>query len=268
MIVIIKNKLGLVDQANIYYNLKKQFKKDSLYNNTNEVSSLINKIFILEKVFLKNWKLYVNYKEIKQKVEGSRYKILKQLSTSNCHHPGKINNNKLIMDLSNYYNNSFESKNNVLKPDSREDFIIINKEIWDFFLIHYGGGPEIKRNSYTYKTSFNKKQFIDLFHIKVIYLLYKINIIILQKEYTDEMIDNLNFKSILISLNEKIEQFKEKLFLYALNKNVRRDSIRLFNFNSNLDQLKSFFRENMKNSSNLKKFSLKSDNFYSLESKF
>jgi hypothetical protein len=79
LIVIIKNKLGLVDQANIYYNLKKQYKKDSLYNNTNEVSSLINKIFILEKVFLKNWKLYVNYKEIKQKVEGSRYKILKQL---------------------------------------------------------------------------------------------------------------------------------------------------------------------------------------------
>jgi hypothetical protein len=63
--------------------------------------------------------------------------------------PGPINNNTLLVPLSEFYNDNDESnpENFVLKIDQKRkvDYEIISEKLWNFFYEKYGGGPIIKR---------------------------------------------------------------------------------------------------------------------------
>ena len=87
--------------------------------------------------------------------------------------PGEINNNSLLIDRNEYYNdgNDDNVENYVLKPDisQRTDFKYVNLEILELFLNNYKGGPVLKKlfveeNS---KSSFTKK-IIEIFYRKVL----------------------------------------------------------------------------------------------------
>ena len=90
-------------------------------------------------------------------------------------HPGKINNDRIILNLSDFYNDGDKNnpENYVLKKNSESEFVKINKTIWDFFQTKYGGGPIIIKKNVEYKSNFNKKTEIDLFHKKVKIIFFK-----------------------------------------------------------------------------------------------
>ena len=115
----------------------------------------------------------MNYKKIKSKEKSSYYSSMKEIDASNQTnpHPGKINNDRIILNLSEFYNNGDinNQENYVLKRNSEDEFVKVNKTIWDYFLTKYGGGPEIIKKSVEYKSNFNNKIVIDLFHKKVLF---------------------------------------------------------------------------------------------------
>ena len=91
--------------------------------------------------------------------------------------------------------------------------------------------------------------------------------IILPNELTDEIIDKLNYKPILLQSFENIEELKEKITSFVLVKKLPKESIRLFKSNYNLEKLMLFLKENINYYQNNKKLSVKSEHLYSLESK-
>jgi hypothetical protein len=126
-------------------------------------------VFVIEKEFINNWKLFVNYNEFKSIEQGSYYAKLnpKIQSKQNIYpYPGQINNNKLLQDLSDSYNNENRENEIILKKDT-DKIMILNEELWEFFERRYRGGPKILRKVSLVKTNFNNKIEIDLFHQKV-----------------------------------------------------------------------------------------------------
>ncbi len=118
---------------------------------------------------MKKWKLFVNYKDFKEKEESNYYINLNK--NSNLHsftHPGTINNKKLLMDVSNNYNSSnLTEEEFILKHDSEKDYLVINKAIWELFHSKYGGGPKITKNLLFIKTPYNSKYLVDIYHSQV-----------------------------------------------------------------------------------------------------
>ncbi len=119
---------------------------------------------------MKKWKLYSNYKDFKEKEESNYYLNLNK--NSNLHsfpNPGSINNKKLLMDISNYYNSSNTIEEEfILKHDSEKDYILLDKALWEFFYSKYGGGPKITKNLLFVKTPYNSKYLVDIYHSQVL----------------------------------------------------------------------------------------------------
>ena len=136
----------LEDEAILYFNLVKDYKRDNCL--TDELE-----IYLLEKNFLIKWKKYVNYSLVKNRVKNSsNIESFINNNELNSHHenPGPINNRNLLVSFSNFHNDGDEenSENIVIRKDlDKNDFIKINHSIWLFFHLRYGGGPIIKKNA-------------------------------------------------------------------------------------------------------------------------
>ncbi len=87
-------------------------------------------------------------------------------------HPGKIENERLLVPLEEFYNdgNPDNPENIVIRNDidQKTDYRLVNEEIWNFFHQRYGGGPKIIRYSIEEKTKYNySKKIIEVFYRKV-----------------------------------------------------------------------------------------------------
>ena len=94
-----KNKEELMKEARLYNKLRESDKTERRYKDPTEV-------FLIEKGFLKKWKEYVNYSLLK------RIKFQKDMDISftKSIYPGQINNQPLLVPLSEFINEG--NKNN------------------------------------------------------------------------------------------------------------------------------------------------------------
>ena len=86
--------------------------------------------------------------------------------------PGEINNNSLLLNRKDYYNdgNDEDIENFVLKSElsQRKDFKFVNYELWSLFYKKYKGGPVLRKITFEEdgKSSISKK-IIEIFYRKV-----------------------------------------------------------------------------------------------------
>jgi hypothetical protein len=129
----------------------------------------------------------VNYGYVKRNVQYSYYYSQysnKKYEVKLENHPGEIDNSKLLIPLTNFLNDGDENnpENFVIKHDIslKDDVKIVNKAIWDFFHLKYGGGPVIKKGTIEEKSRYTTipKKIVEIFYRKVFLFLILFNSIL------------------------------------------------------------------------------------------
>ena len=144
----------------------KEFKKEILNNKNQEV-------YILNKAWLKKWKNYINYNEIKL---AFRYNLKRndKVETNEDEnekhpYPGCINNFQILLPMTEYFNDGDRDNNDnlVVNPEInvKQNLKIVNEKIWTYFYNKYGGGPAIKTR-YVKKTNSDEEE-VEIFKDKV-----------------------------------------------------------------------------------------------------
>jgi hypothetical protein len=162
---------SLKKEAETYYNLSKEYKRQRYLGNETQA-------YVINKQWLKKWKEYVDYPTIKKNLQFSYYysnynNLKKGQKNTNIEKPGPINNDYLLVPITDFLNDGDENnpENQVLRHDidQRSDIKLTNKDIWEFFYTRYGGGPQIIKGSIEEKSryAYVTKKIIELFYRKV-----------------------------------------------------------------------------------------------------
>ena len=169
-------KKKLKEEANDYYILAKNYRSERYMKEEKFVIYTLTQAFILDKNFLSRWKEFVSYNDVKKQQQFNSYShhFTKRKSSEAkvATHPGIIDNNRIIVPINEFYNDGdqINPDNIVIRNDInlKEDYKLVNEEIWIFFHSRYGGGPKIIRNAIEEKTKYNySKKIIEVFYRKV-----------------------------------------------------------------------------------------------------
>lgn len=218
----------------------------------------VDKVYIIDKLWVKMWKQYVNLDSIKKKKNSpseSETKTKKEKENSIKDkenlaklHPGEITNQRIIYNLKEFYNdgNAKNSENIVVRHDidQQKSIKIIHSDTWKFFRSLYGGGPEIISPIIDEKirNSSYMRRYIELY-------LSKFNICFLPRksELSESVIEKITFRPTYISKRRNISDLKDKLIriCMSLSANSRSNptsqlNIRLWKVNpgNNLEDLR------------------------------
>lgn len=130
------NEEVIQEEVRKYMELKRRYK-------STRYPEVGTEAFLISKEWLRRWKLYVGYKDIKR---GRKPVYLDDHKKNNF--PGEICNNELLRPHETFYQDDEEENvcNNVLKYGMREriDYKIWDAPTWHFLHDIYGGTP-IKR---------------------------------------------------------------------------------------------------------------------------
>ena len=99
--------------------------------------------YAIESTWFNKWKCFIN-NDTTEKVIGNNEKPISENKSIGVLPPGIINNIKLcdIYKPHGKYRIKSGMKNN-------RDYLIINQYLWEWFLLNYGGGPEIQMEGYS-----------------------------------------------------------------------------------------------------------------------
>ena len=125
-----------------------------------------------EKLKEEGKEFYYDIKKQQQYYINSHNFSKKQNEAKVALHPGEINNNHILVPITEFYNDGdvTNPENIVIRNDidQRNDYRLVNEEMWNFFHSRYGGGPKIIRNAIEEKTKYNySKKIIEVFYRKV-----------------------------------------------------------------------------------------------------
>ena len=105
---------------------------------------------------MKNWKRFVNYEHYKDPSIPKQPRFIERLPA--------IQNEGLFVDPSTYLKEKEETEQ-IITPDFHNKFKYVSKEVWQYLISKYGGGPEFKMNlSYT-----NNEE--NLHYVKVTFMI-------------------------------------------------------------------------------------------------
>jgi len=240
---------NLKEEAKQYYNMAKDYRRDRYMKDESEA-------YVMNKQWLKKWKEYVNYRSVKQNIQYSYYYSQYNKTkneTKEGVHPGPIDNENLLVPLSEFLNNgdTTNPENVVIRHDvdQKEDVKIVNKAIWDFFYSKYGGGPVIKKGAIEEKSKYSAypKKIIEIFY-------RKINVLALprRKDFTDGNISRLAVQALYISRTKSVNDLKTKYISVTkagLDADVSEKNLRLWKLNTDvsMEQFKKALIENSEN---------------------
>ena len=252
----LNNKEDLIKELEEFYKIESNYEQKKYSNDQIEA-------YLIYKPWFENWKKYVNYEDYKRKAQINSKNF--NFKTQSEYYPGEINNNNLLVDPSNFYNdgNMDDIENIVVKSDinQREELKIIDKEIWDFFVNRYGGGPVICKpmieedNGRGYK----KRKVFEVYYAKLMVFIIplKRDIKSVCKDLkTNQNLNANNFpkifcdKMLFIKKSKNIIDLKQKLIDVAIkpcfadndneniikNNTITTDNIRLWRYTGNLSK--------------------------------
>ena len=208
--------------------LKEEFKK----NITN-----YNEFYVINKKWLNQWKIYTNYKNIK----NNNYNFKEENNNNNNENenfPGEINNNNLIINNSNIL--KLKNENYVVFKQSQKNNIkLINKTMFDFLYNKYKGGPILK---FQIKKFINNKPIIEIDY-------FMITLFILDNKDVNNIIKSYQ---IFINKNKLVKECIE----YIINiineyKLINNNDNNIININNYINYIKLYeFEEDIENIEN------------------
>ena len=228
-----------------YYNIKKKIGKN--WRNSS------SKLFLINKQWYYDWKIYINkdyFDKIhklnpnKVKKEGEEVDESK-LKFEELPSPGKISNDKILMNLDSFYNDGDKKnpENFIIKPDLgyNKDIKKIHEELWNFYFQKFGGGPEL---CLILNNNKNENQKDDLFRLdqyglKLVFLPVK-NEIIGNDEKIKEIFCPENIKSIYINKDKVVIDLIKKI-VDIENKNLNDNKNNHYGEKVNVDEIKIWF---------------------------
>ena len=208
--------------------LNEEFKK----NITN-----YNEFYVINKKWLNQWKIYTNYKNIK----NNNYNFKEENNNNNNENenfPGEINNNNLIINNSNIL--KLKNENYVVFKQSQKNNIkLINKTMFDFLYNKYKGGPILK---FPIKKFINNKPIIEIDY-------FMITLFILDNKDVNNIIKSYQ---IFINKNKLVKECIE----YIINiineyKLINNNDNNIININNYINYIKLYeFEEDIENIEN------------------
>ena len=209
--------------------LNEEFKK----NITN-----YNEFYVINKKWLNQWKIYTNYKNIK----NNNYNFKEENNNNNNNEyenfPGEINNSNLIIDNSNIL--KLKNENYVVFKQSQKNNIkLINKTMFDFLYNKYKGGPILK---FQIKKFINNKPIIEIDY-------FMITLFILDNKDVNNIIKSYQ---IFINKNKLVKECIE----YIINiineyKLINNNDNNIININNYINYIKLYeFEEDVENIEN------------------
>ena len=208
--------------------LKEEFKK----NITN-----YNEFYVINKKWLNQWKIYTNYKNIK----NNNYNFKEENNNNNNENenfPGEINNNNLIINNTNIL--KLKNENYVVFKQSQKNNIkLINKTMFDFLYNKYKGGPILK---FPIKKFINNKPIIEIDY-------FMITLFILDNKDVNNIIKSYQ---IFINKNKLVKECIE----YIINiineyKLINNNDNNIININNYINYIKLYeFEEDIENIEN------------------
>ena len=232
--------------------------------------------YAIDKTWFNKWKAFV-MNDLSEKILSNNLKYISDNKKIGVLPPDVIDNSKIST-----INNIKKSNDNYMKIDDckyrlkkglkqQKDYIIINQHLWEWLLLNYNGGPEIKiisEKAYIPSSLAPIKENNEINHNEKNNPLYK---------------DNNNFNSRIVqTFNEKIDkklkenQFrKEKIELENTFEYQRNSLVYDNNFNQNNNDEQSSFLESSENEEKSNNISLdaasnkiNSVNIYTFNAKF
>lgn len=199
----------LKEEAKKWLHMSKSYKQNRYYRDEKEG-------YLISKIWLRKWKEYVNYTDIKD-ADSYRYKAGKEYKIDPNLHPGPITNNLILSDRSCYYNdgNDEDIENQVVRHDidQNNELRIITEEMYKFLLERYEGGPTIIKPMIEEETKYNRRKVFEVYYSKFSLLPVPTKDQV-KKYLQDEHTSNVNFadvKPIYIRKHKTLTQLKEKI---------------------------------------------------------
>lgn len=199
----------LKKEAEEYYILKKSYSSNTCV--------LDSGCWIINKNWLRNWKTFTGYENIKSSKESlfsfgnkSKHEI------NESAFPGPISNDKILLDKKYFYSDIKDNPENYILLDElsqENDFKLIDEKIWNFFHSRYGGGPMIKKPTIIFEDGNSRRKLYEVYY-------QNYNILLLPtREFLKSNIGNIcevlnslqKVKSIYISRQKKLSELKTKI---------------------------------------------------------
>ena len=176
-------------------NLKEINEYKRMIDECKEKRDKYKELYFIDKGWMKIWKKVTGYKD--RKLFGGK----------NIKREGTIPpiDNSVVYVKRDLYLREKEEKGEVIDATSFNNLKLVSKEIWDFFVKKYGGGPEIKVN--VTPELLNGSDTIDLFFVKM-------NFVILPKKedlVNDVVLENLKQHTTYISINRTVKEISEHI---------------------------------------------------------
>ena len=211
----------LKKDAKEWFTLSKSYKQNKYYKEETEG-------YLLNKIWLRKWKRYVDYKFVKDQLENS-YRINRnqQYSIVPEEFPGPIDNNFLLVDKSTFYNDGNENdfENQVIKHDidQANELRIVNKEMWEFLYKRFSGGPVLIKPKIEEETKYNKRKVFEVYYGKYQLLLLPDRSILSGDNEISRHIPEV--KNLYISRTKDLNALKEKIVNVALSSTLKTSSL-------------------------------------------
>ena len=232
--------------------------------------------YAIDKTWFNKWKAFV-MNDLSEKILSNNLKYISDNKKIGVLPPDVIDNSKIST-----INNIKKSNDNYMKIDDckyrlkkglkqQKDYIIINQHLWEWLLLNYNGGPEIKiisEKAYIPSSLAPIKENNEINHNEKNNPLYKVN-----NNFNSRIVQTFNEK---IDKKLKENQFrKEKIELENTFEYQRNSLVYGNNFNQNNNDEQSSFLESSENEDKSNNISLdaasnkiNSVNIYTFNAKF
>ena len=232
--------------------------------------------YAIDKTWFNKWKAFV-MNDLSEKILSNNLKYISDNKKIGVLPPDVIDNSKIST-----INNIKKSNDNYMKIDDckyrlkkglkqQKDYIIINQHLWEWLLLNYNGGPEIKiisEKAYIPSSLAPIKENNEINHNEKNNPLYKVN-----NNFNSRIVQTFNEK---IDKKLKENQFrKEKIELENTFEYQRNSLVYDNNFNQNNNDEQSSFLESSENEDKSNNISLdaasnkiNSVNIYTFNAKF
>ena len=167
-----------------YYKLTRQFKENK---------DKYRDVYLIPKEWMTKWKEVTGYAD-RQNIDFQHYERKGTVP--------QIDNSVLFVDKESYLKEKEETQS-VIDLKTLTDVKAINKDIWDFFVGKYGGGPEVK---------FTVNPGQSECDIDICYL--KINFVILPKKediVKEEVLNQLKEYTTYVCINKSVKDISEHI---------------------------------------------------------
>ena len=175
-----------INEIEQYYKLTRQFKE-----NKNQYRD----IYFIPKEWMAKWKEVTGYGN-RQNIDFKHYERTEKIPP--------IDNSVLFADKESYLREKDETQS-VIELKTLKEVKGINKDIWDFLVGKYGGGPEVK---FTINPEIMKSEY----DVDICYL--KINFVILPKKediVKEEVLNQLKEYTTYVCINKSVKDISEHI---------------------------------------------------------